>query len=77
MPIEQASGAPVDFRTDQFSLGAMLYELATGTPPFRKETTIDTLSSILHDDPQALAQANPKTPVLLRSIIERRCAGFL
>jgi eukaryotic-like serine/threonine-protein kinase len=71
MSPEQAGGAVADFRADQFSFGSVLYEMATGQPPFQKATTVDTLSAILHDDPEPLSQASPKTPAPLRWIIER------
>ena len=71
MSPEQASGSVADFRADQFSFGSVLYEMATGQPPFQKATTVDTLSAILHDDPAPLAQASPKIPAPLRWIIER------
>ena len=71
MSPEQASGSTADFRADQFSFGSVLYEMATGQPPFQKATTVDTLSAILHDEPEPLAQLNPKIPTPLRWIIER------
>ena len=71
MSPEQASGSVADFRADQFSFGSVLYEMATGQPPFQKATTVDTLSAILHDDPEPLTHASPKTPAPLRWIIER------
>ena len=71
MSPEQAGGSVADFRADQFSFGSVLYELATGQPPFQKATTVDTLSAILHDDPEPLGQASPKIPAPARWIIER------
>ncbi|HEY3170529.1 MAG TPA: serine/threonine-protein kinase, partial [Thermoanaerobaculia bacterium] len=55
MSPEQASGKPLDFRSDQFSLGAVLYELATGERAFRRETPIQTLAAILEDEPTPIA----------------------
>ena len=49
MSPEQASGQTVDFRSDQFSLGSMLYEMATGKRAFQKKTAIDTLAAILNE----------------------------
>ena len=71
MSPEQASGSVADFRADQFSFGSVLYEMATGQPAFQKGTTVDTLSAILHDEPEPLTHASPKTPAPLRWIIER------
>src|SRR5262249_49807752 len=71
MSPEQAAGKPVDFRTDQFSLGSILYEMATGKKAFQRETTVDTLSAILHDEPSPTAALNPQAPAPLRWIVER------
>jgi Tol biopolymer transport system component len=71
MSPEQASGHPVDFRSDQFSFGAVLYEMATGKGPFRRPTAAQTLAAIIQDEPEPLATASPKIPPPLRSIIER------
>src|SRR4030095_3532550 len=51
MSPEQARGAPADFRSDQFSFGLMLYEMATGKSAFRRETPVQTLSAIISEDP--------------------------
>ncbi len=74
MSPEQASGKRVDFRSDQFALGAILYELATGKPAFDGDTAIDTLSAILHKTPPAVSRANPEAPVQLNDIIQRLLA---
>ena len=55
MSPEQASGQTVDFRSDQFSLGSMLYEMATGKRAFQKKTAIDTLAAILNEEPEPVA----------------------
>jgi len=52
MSPEQAKGASVDFRSDQFSMGAILHEMATGTSLFQRDTPAETLSSILRDEPE-------------------------
>jgi Tol biopolymer transport system component/predicted Ser/Thr protein kinase len=74
MSPEQARGAPVDFRSDQFSFGAVLYEMATGKRAFEGGSRVDILSAILRDEPQPVASHNPKVPAPLRWIIER-CLG--
>src|SRR6266540_4312092 len=66
MSPEQASGALVDFRSEQFSFGSILYEMATGKRAFQKGTAVDTLSAILHEDPKPVAQINPEAPAPLR-----------
>jgi hypothetical protein len=71
MSPEQASGQTVDYRSDQFSLGSMLYEMATGKRAFQKKTAIDTLAAILNEEPPPLATASPQTPAPLRWIVER------
>jgi Tol biopolymer transport system component len=71
MSPEQAGGHPVDFRSDQFSLGSILYEMATGRKAFQGETAVDTLSAILHAEPAPIASINPQTPAPLRWVVER------
>jgi serine/threonine protein kinase len=67
MSPEQASGRPVDFRSDQFSLGSILYEMATGQRAFQKGTGAQTLAAIIQDEPEPVAQVNPA--------LRRRFAG--
>jgi serine/threonine protein kinase len=74
MSPEQASGSDADFRSDQFSLGAILFEMITGRSPFRRETAVDTLAAVLHDDPPPIAELAPECPVALRWIVERLLA---
>ena len=71
MSPEQASGRSIDLRSDQFTLGAILYELATGKPAFDGETAIDTLSAILHDDPEPIQKLNPRAPAQFCWIVGR------
>jgi serine/threonine protein kinase len=59
MSPEQIRGAPVDPRSDLFSLGVVIYELATGTHPFRTETTPSAIASVLEDQPEPLTTRLP------------------
>src|SRR5215475_15156441 len=54
MSLEQAAGQPVDFRSDQFSFGSILYELATGQKAFQRKTGAETLAAIIRDEPQPI-----------------------
>src|ERR1700741_2009680 len=56
---EQARGDRVDKRADVFSTGVLLYEMLTGTWPFRGKTTIDVRHAVLHADPKPLAEMRP------------------
>jgi serine/threonine protein kinase/WD40 repeat protein len=71
MSPEQASGRAVDYRSDQFSLGSILYEMATGRRAFQKPTGAETLSAIIRDEPEAVARVNPRAPAPYRWIVER------
>jgi Tol biopolymer transport system component/predicted Ser/Thr protein kinase len=71
MSPEQASGDAIDFRSDQFSFGSILYEMATGKRAFLKKTGVDTLSAILNEEPAPIAVSNPQAPAPLRWIVER------
>ena len=69
---EQAEGKPIDARSDTFSLGVMLYQMATGVRPFRGASALSVISSILNDLPVAPISVNPTLPPDLDRII-RRC----
>ena len=72
MSPEQASGATVDFRSDQFSFGSILYEMVTGKRAFQGKTPIDVLGAILNDEPQPIASSqSPGRRRTLRWIVER------
>ena len=71
MSPQQASGQPVDFRSDQFSFGSILYEMATGKRAFQRKTGAETLAAIIRDEPEPLSQAAPKAPAPVRWIVER------
>ena len=71
MSPEQAAGRSVDFRSDQFSLGTILYEMATGCRAFLRESAAQTLAAIIEKDPQSISELNPAFPAPARWIIER------
>ena len=69
MSPEQVSGKAVDERTDLFSFGVSLYEMATGRTPFDRDTTGATYGAILHEGPGPPSQWNPQVPPQLDAII--------
>jgi serine/threonine protein kinase len=71
MSPEQAEGKKLDARSDIFSFGAVLYEMVTGQRAFRGESTISTISAILHDDPKPPSQISSDIPRDLEKIIAR------
>ena len=70
MSPEQLEGKPVDHRSDIFSLGIVLYELATGARPFRGESTIAVASSIVRDAPRPVSELRADAPRQLSRIID-------
>ena len=71
MSPEQAEGKPVDPRSDVFALGIILYEMATGERPFKGDTTVSVLSSILKDTPPPVTQSNATLPRDAARIVNR------
>lgn len=69
---EQARGDKVDARADIFSTGVLLYEMLTGTWPFRGKNTIDVRHAVIYDQPKSLAEMRPgATPARLQQILDR------
>lgn len=71
MSPEQISGGSFDSRSDQFSLGTILYELATGRNPFRVGNSLNALSAILSTHPTAVDEVRPELPRELADLIMR------
>lgn len=71
MSPEQAEGKPIDARSDVFSLGIILYEMATGRRPFEGDTQMSTLSAIIKDSPRPVSDVRPGLPRELTKIIGR------
>ena len=72
MAPEQLEGKPVDARVDIFALGAVLYEMTTGEPPFRGDSKASLIAAILSEEPAPPVRRQPLTPVLFDWTI-RRC----
>ena len=71
MSPEQASGRPVDHRTDQFSLGLILHEMATGRPSFRRDTPAQVIAAVIERDPEPLGRLRPDVPRPLEALVTR------
>jgi len=75
MSPEQASGRPVDARSDIFSFGVVLYEMLTGRHPFRQATSAETLQAILHPDPAPPSGHVPSLPPEIDRVVLRSLRG--
>src|SRR6202451_3883083 len=71
MSPEQAKGSPLDARTDLFSLGAVIYEMATGKRPFGGESTAEVFAALLTKNPPPVSTLNPAMPRKLDAIVEK------
>ncbi|HEX3819695.1 MAG TPA: protein kinase [Candidatus Sulfotelmatobacter sp.] len=71
MSPEQATGEELDFRSDQFSFGSVLYEMVTGLPAFRKKTHAETTAAILRDEPERLRSRMLQAPPPFVWMVER------
>jgi serine/threonine-protein kinase len=71
MSPEQARGETVDFRSDQFSLGVVLYEMLTGKRPFLRNSAAETMTAIIREEPDPLTKLDPKLPAPLGWVVQR------
>jgi predicted ATPase len=71
MSPEQATGDELDFRSDQFAFGSVLYEMVTGLPAFRKKTHAETTAAILRDEPERLRSRMLQAPPPFVWMVER------
>ena len=74
MSPEQANGQALTGQSDQFSLGVVLYELATAVHPFLRGSLVDTLYAVTRDEPKPLSEARPDLPRTLQDAIHRLMA---
>ena len=71
MSPEQVQAGAVDLRSDQFSLGSVLYELLTGRPPFQRASAAQTMAAVIEDEPAPLMEQNVQVPIEVARVVER------
>ncbi len=71
MAPEQATGRDVDFRSDQFAFGVVVYEMLSGRRAFERPTRVEELAAIVRDEPPDLAGIRPETPLPLQWLLKR------
>ncbi len=71
MAPEQARGEALDHRADLFSLGSVLYQMASGRPPFRASTTLAVLKRVAEDDPRPIREIVPDVPDWYCRIVDK------
>ena len=71
MAPEQVTSKAIDFRADQFALGAIIYEMITGRRAFKRETPVQTMAAIVDTEPELIAELAGDTPIELVTVVER------
>jgi Tol biopolymer transport system component len=71
MSPEQAQARRVDYRSDQFAFGSILYEMLSGSTPFKRASPPETLAAIIREDPPPLSSVAPEVPAPVSWIVER------
>ena len=71
MSPEQARGEPVDHRSDLFSFGVMLYEMASGQRPFKGKSELDSLSATISKDPPPLSETGQDIPAEMERVVRK------
>lgn len=74
MSPEQARGETVDYRSDLFSLGSVLYTMCTGRPAFRADSAVAVLKRVCDDQPRPVREVNPEIPAWLAAIVDKLMA---
>ena len=74
LPPEQASGKATTFKSDIYSLGILMYELLTGTIPFKGETAVEVAMKQLKEDLPSIVKKHPEIPQSVENILMRACA---